>query len=244
MSVALSTPGGASYQGFASRESAHVPQLLITMSTSAPTPPPRPLPPRPARTVCRRPDRTVGGRSAAVTSSTMSVLPPRRSGRSTTRPGMPARAVAHRTPSASTGNLSRSWVNEQGTTGGMSAKFERRKYGRWEVRMRTSARDPEYHPVLILWPDSQNWPCDGEVDFSEGTEDPSTIHFFHHYGCSNRQTSAARNARRHPVAQLRGRVDALRNRRLHRWQGMVSGHRPGPPAARADASDSAAGLVS
>ncbi len=79
-----------------------------------------------------------------------------------------------------------------GTTGGMSAKFDRRKYGRWESRMRVSARDPEYHPVLILWPDSDNWPCDGEIDYAEGTRDPSVMNFFHHYSCDNRQTHAGR----------------------------------------------------
>ena len=46
-----------------------------------------------------------------------------------------------------------------GTTGGMSARFDKRKYGRWETRMRVSARDPKYHPVLILWPDAAVYPC-------------------------------------------------------------------------------------
>ncbi len=79
-----------------------------------------------------------------------------------------------------------------GTTGGMSAKFDRRKYGRWETRMKVSARDPEYHPVLILWPDSGNWPCDGEIDYAEGTGNPQVMNFFHHYSCDNRQTHAGK----------------------------------------------------
>ena len=58
-----------------------------------------------------------------------------------------------------------------GTTGGMSAKFGRQKYGRWEVRMRTNVRDPEYHPVLILWPDVSTSTCP-EVDYAEGTRTP------------------------------------------------------------------------
>ena len=41
--------------------------------------------------------------------------------------------------------------------------------------MRTNARDSEYHPVLILWPDSENWPCDGEIDYAEGTSDVTKI---------------------------------------------------------------------
>ncbi len=192
VSVALSTPGGASYQGFASRESAHVPQLLVTMSTSAPTPPPAAAPAT----------ADTNGVQAARSHS----WGPVRGGDEFNYVGAPAKAKwsvydsaghagkGRRSPDAFSvdGKQVKIVGNEQGTTGGMSAKFERRKYGRWEVRMRTSARDPEYHPVLILWPDSQNWPCDGEVDFSEGTEDTSTIHFFHHYGCSNRQTSAVK----------------------------------------------------
>jgi hypothetical protein len=79
-----------------------------------------------------------------------------------------------------------------GVTGGMSASFGRQKYGRWEARMRTNARDPEYHPVLVLWPDSGKWPCDGEIDYAEGTHAVGRMNMFHHYSCKNRQTSASR----------------------------------------------------
>ena len=76
-----------------------------------------------------------------------------------------------------------------GTTAGMSAKFANQKYGRWEVRAAGSG-DTEYHMVLLLWPDSRNWPCDGEVDYAETSGDWSVIKFFHHYSCLNSQTSA------------------------------------------------------
>jgi hypothetical protein len=79
-----------------------------------------------------------------------------------------------------------------GTTGGMSAEFGRRTYGRWEIRMRVPARDSQYHPVLILWPVNGNAPCDGEVDYAEGSKDTTLMHFFDHYSCENRQTTAAR----------------------------------------------------
>jgi len=80
-----------------------------------------------------------------------------------------------------------------GTTGGMSAKFAQQQYGRWEVRMRTSARDPKYHPVLILWPNNNTSPNCAEIDYAEGTSDTSRIKFFLHYACSgsNFQTQAA-----------------------------------------------------
>ena len=70
-----------------------------------------------------------------------------------------------------------------GTTGGMSAKFARQKYGRWETRMKTNARDPQYHPVLILWPTKPSATCD-EIDYAEGSGKTSKIKFFLHYECS------------------------------------------------------------
>ena len=78
-----------------------------------------------------------------------------------------------------------------GTTAGISAKFGLQQYGRWEVRAAGSG-DDEYHLVSILWPDSGNWPCDGEVDYAETTGDWNRISFFHHYGCSNSKTSIAK----------------------------------------------------
>jgi hypothetical protein len=70
-----------------------------------------------------------------------------------------------------------------GTTGGMSAKFARQKYGRWETRMKTNQRDSEYHPVLILWPDSKSSTC-AEIDYAESTSDTALVKFFLHYACS------------------------------------------------------------
>ncbi|MBT2514498.1 glycoside hydrolase family 16 protein [Arthrobacter sp. ISL-30] len=71
-----------------------------------------------------------------------------------------------------------------GTTGGMSAKFARQQYGKYEVRMRTSAADPTYHAVAILWPDGPSAKC-SEIDFAEQTNDLANISFFLHYGCAS-----------------------------------------------------------
>lgn len=83
----------------------------------------------------------------------------------------------------------------KGTTGGMSADWagSDRKYQRVEVRMRTTARDPRYHPVLILWPQDGylRAKCDGEVDFSESTKNTTLTHFYLHYSCANTQTTTA-----------------------------------------------------
>ena len=80
-----------------------------------------------------------------------------------------------------------------GTTGGMSAKFAQQKYGRWESRMKTSARDPQYHPVMILWPANNASPNCAEVDYAEGSSDTTMMKFFLHYACggSGSQTTAA-----------------------------------------------------
>jgi beta-glucanase (GH16 family) len=73
----------------------------------------------------------------------------------------------------------------QGRTGGMSARHGQ-KYGRWEARMKTSLRDPKYHPVLLLWPDVRTSNCP-EVNFAESTTNPEVVNFFLHYGCEPRQ---------------------------------------------------------
>ena len=77
-----------------------------------------------------------------------------------------------------------------GTTAGMGARLGSQKYGRWEVRAAGSG-DNEYHMVSILWPDSENWPCDGEIDYAETSGGWKNIKFFHHYSCDNKQTSAS-----------------------------------------------------
>jgi hypothetical protein len=71
--------------------------------------------------------------------------------------------------------------NAQGTTGGMSSVYGQ-KYGRWEVRMKTSVRDPRYHPVLLLWRDVTTSKC-SEVNFAEATNNTKLVKFFLHYGC-------------------------------------------------------------
>ncbi|HEV7167180.1 MAG TPA: glycoside hydrolase family 16 protein [Micrococcaceae bacterium] len=78
-----------------------------------------------------------------------------------------------------------------GTTGGMSAKFAQQKYGRWETRMKTNARDPQYHPVLILWPnDNASQNC-AEIDYAEGGAQTAQMKFFLHYACGSGSQSTA-----------------------------------------------------
>lgn len=71
-----------------------------------------------------------------------------------------------------------------GTTGGMSARFAHQQYGRWEARMKTSARDMQYHPVILLWPNHNKSPTCAEIDYAEGTWDTTLIGFNLHHACS------------------------------------------------------------
>jgi hypothetical protein len=78
-----------------------------------------------------------------------------------------------------------------GTTGGMSSRYGQ-KYGRWEARMRTSLRDPKYHPNVLLWPHVRGTTTCPEVNFAEGTADRRFVNFFLHYGCAPRQVHVKR----------------------------------------------------
>ncbi len=78
-----------------------------------------------------------------------------------------------RTPDAITteDGLLRITGDPEGNTGGMAWDVGQ-KYGRWEGRMRAPASDETYNALLILWPQINDWPQGGEVDFVEMT-DPS-----------------------------------------------------------------------
>ena len=66
-------------------------------------------------------------------------------------------------------------------------------YGRWEARMRASAGDPDYHAVLLLWPDDEDeGQYGGEIDFMENS-DPTrqSTEMFLHYGNEDRKLHGA-----------------------------------------------------
>jgi hypothetical protein len=69
-------------------------------------------------------------------------------------------------------------------------------YGRYAVRFRA---DPlqGYKTSWLLWPDSGNWPYDGEIDFPEQDLDTTVMGFVHHKGGSagNDQDWFSTNAR-------------------------------------------------
>ncbi|MFR9803441.1 glycoside hydrolase family 16 protein [Pseudonocardia sp. RS010] len=77
--------------------------------------------------------------------------------------------------------------DSEGNTGGLALN-PGQMYGRWEGRVKLPASDPTYHALLLLWPDEENWPEGGEVDFMEATSgDRQNVNSFLHYGEDNKQ---------------------------------------------------------
>ncbi|WP_193046534.1 glycoside hydrolase family 16 protein [Mycolicibacterium baixiangningiae] len=57
-------------------------------------------------------------------------------------------------------------------------------YGRYSARMRVDTPTmSEYYVAWLLWPQSERWPADGELDFPEGYLD-GTVNGFQHYAGS------------------------------------------------------------
>jgi hypothetical protein len=74
-----------------------------------------------------------------------------------------------------------------GSTGGM-AWNPGQKYGRWEGRVKAPASDESYNALLLLWPDAENFPVGGEIDFMEMTDHTrQSTNMFLHYGKDNKQ---------------------------------------------------------
>lgn len=63
-------------------------------------------------------------------------------------------------------------------------------YGRWEVRARMD-KGNGFGPALLLWPESENWPIDGELDIAEiPNGDRTTMYSTSHWGADNSQIGA------------------------------------------------------
>lgn len=70
------------------------------------------------------------------------------------------------------GGVLRQTGEANGDSGWLASTFGQ-QYGRWEARVRSQATGDDngrqYHPLLILWPDSDRWPQDGEYDYLENS---------------------------------------------------------------------------
>lgn len=75
----------------------------------------------------------------------------------------------------------------QGNSAGM-AWNPGQMYGRWEVCIKSPPASPNYHSVVLLWPDAEDWPVGGEVDFME-IVDPARrdVDIYLHYGPDDRR---------------------------------------------------------
>jgi hypothetical protein len=56
----------------------------------------------------------------------------------------------------------------RGLVAAATPKITGQTYGRYSVRLRAQAGVRDYALAILLWPDSNNWPADGEIDFAEG----------------------------------------------------------------------------
>lgn len=60
-------------------------------------------------------------------------------------------------------------------------------YGKWEIRARMD-NGKGYSPAILLWPKSERWPIDGEIDIVEMSEPYRNKAFFTlHWGANNSQ---------------------------------------------------------
>ena len=81
----------------------------------------------------------------------------------------PSRSASSTSVSDGFLNLAGVWdaKTKNHTSGGTSWNLGRGTYGRWEIRMRADA-GAGFSPTVLLWPDSEVWPRDGEIDIFEG----------------------------------------------------------------------------
>jgi beta-glucanase (GH16 family) len=78
-----------------------------------------------------------------------------------------------------------------GDVSGGLAHRQNHVYGRWEVRARVDAGQG-YGPAILLWPQSDEWPDDGEIDISEVPEGARRrSHFTVHWGAGNSQAGVS-----------------------------------------------------
>ncbi|MFI5841758.1 glycoside hydrolase family 16 protein [Catenuloplanes sp. NPDC051500] len=70
------------------------------------------------------------------------------------------------------GGIMRMTGESGGDSGLLGSRFAQR-YGRWEVRARSQGTSADngrqFHPVLLLWPDNEQWPEGAEYDYLENS---------------------------------------------------------------------------
>jgi beta-glucanase (GH16 family) len=85
-------------------------------------------------------------------------------------------------------------LTSRGNTSAGLAWNDGQRYGRWEARVR-SERGNGYGPVMLLWPDAEDWPEGGEIDIMEIPKgDRTTAHFTVHWADENTQGGTSAQA--------------------------------------------------
>jgi beta-glucanase (GH16 family) len=78
-------------------------------------------------------------------------------------------------------------LTSHGNTSAGMAWDRGQRYGRWEARVRSQVGNG-YGPVVLLWPDAEDWPEGGEIDIMEVPKgDRAKAHFNLHWGDDNHQ---------------------------------------------------------
>ncbi|MFC4950374.1 glycoside hydrolase family 16 protein [Pseudonocardia sp. GCM10023141] len=82
-------------------------------------------------------------------------------------------------------------ITSHGTRSGGMSWAPGQMYGRWEVRAKTQV-GTGYGAVMLLWPDAEDWPQGGEVDFMEIPKpERKESNFVLHFGDNNDQNGAS-----------------------------------------------------
>jgi hypothetical protein len=66
------------------------------------------------------------------------------------------------------------------------------QYGAYAIRFKTDTIS-SYKTAFLLWPDSENWPADGEIDFPEGNLDSTMSAYMHQEGATSGSQQDAYN---------------------------------------------------
>lgn len=94
--------------------------------------------------------------------------------------------TGYRKPEAITQSDGTLKITARGDVSGGMAHTVGQLYGRWEFRARTSP-GRGFGSVILLWPDSEKWPDDGEINIMEVPgENRDLAHFVLHMGPENR----------------------------------------------------------
>jgi hypothetical protein len=95
--------------------------------------------------------------------------------------------IGERRPSAVTVNNGELRITGHGDVAGGLASKSAQTYGRYEVRARLDGGSG-YNTAILLWPSSEHWPVDGEIDASEiFNGDYGRSGNFVHWGSDNQQ---------------------------------------------------------